>query len=55
MQVILAAFVVLLMREMALALLFWIYAIGLPINYAIVRQLRHGAALTPRLEEGLPH
>jgi CDP-diacylglycerol--serine O-phosphatidyltransferase len=53
-QVVLAAFVVLLMREMALVLLFWIYAIGLPINYAIVRQLRRGAVLAPRLEEMLP-
>ena len=54
MQVILAAFVVLLMRELALVLLFWVYALGLPLNYVAHRQLRRKAAVTPRLEEGLP-
>jgi len=38
MQVILASFVVLMMRELALVLLFWIYALGLPVNYLIARQ-----------------
>ena len=42
MQVILASFVVLLMRELALVLLFWIYALGLPFNYLINRQLAAG-------------
>jgi CDP-diacylglycerol---serine O-phosphatidyltransferase len=53
MQVILAAFVVLLMRELALVLLFWIYALGLPVNYVIVRQLARRAR-APRLGEGIP-
>jgi CDP-diacylglycerol--serine O-phosphatidyltransferase len=53
MQVILAAFVVLLMRELALVLLFWIYALGLPINYVLSRRLSRKAAMA-RLEEGLP-
>jgi CDP-diacylglycerol--serine O-phosphatidyltransferase len=39
MQVILAAFVVLLIRELALVLLFWTYALGLPVNYLINKQL----------------
>jgi len=39
MQVILASMVVLMMRELALVLLFWIYALGLPVNYVIGRQL----------------
>jgi CDP-diacylglycerol--serine O-phosphatidyltransferase len=55
MQVILAVFVVLLMRELALALLFWIYALGLPLNYVVARHLRRSQAPAPRLEEGLPH
>jgi CDP-diacylglycerol--serine O-phosphatidyltransferase len=54
MQVILAAFIVLLIRELALVLLFWFYALALPLNYLIVRQLRRKAAPTPRLGEGLP-
>jgi CDP-diacylglycerol---serine O-phosphatidyltransferase len=55
MQVILAAFVVLLMRELALVLLFWIYALALPLNYALVRQMRRRPVAAPRLEEMLPH
>jgi CDP-diacylglycerol---serine O-phosphatidyltransferase len=54
MQVILATFVVLLMRELALVLLFWIYAMGLPVNYAISRQLARRRARAPRLGEGMP-
>jgi len=53
MQVILAAFVVLLMRELALVLLFWIYALGLPVNYLIARQLARRRARVPRLGEGI--
>jgi CDP-diacylglycerol--serine O-phosphatidyltransferase len=54
MQLILAAFVLLLIQEMALVVLFWVYALGLPVNYLIVRQLRRRQVATPRLEEGLP-
>jgi CDP-diacylglycerol---serine O-phosphatidyltransferase len=53
-QVILAGFVVLLMRELALVLLFWIYALGLPVNYLIVRQLARKRAAVARLGEGIP-
>jgi CDP-diacylglycerol--serine O-phosphatidyltransferase len=53
-QVILAVFVVLLMRELALVLLFWIYALGLPLNYVVVRHLGRKPAPAPRLEEFLP-
>jgi CDP-diacylglycerol--serine O-phosphatidyltransferase len=53
-QVILAVFVVLLMRELALALLFWVYALGLPLNYVVARHFRRKQAPAPLLEEGLP-
>jgi CDP-diacylglycerol---serine O-phosphatidyltransferase len=49
MQVILASFVVLLMRELALVLLFWVYALGLPLNYVIVRQFARRRAREVRL------
>jgi CDP-diacylglycerol--serine O-phosphatidyltransferase len=55
MQVILAAFVLLLMQELALVVLFWVYALALPVNFMIARQFRHRKQLAPRLEEGLPH
>ena len=48
MQIILAAFVLLLMQELALVLLFWIYALVLPLNFVIVRQLRRKQLATPR-------
>jgi CDP-diacylglycerol--serine O-phosphatidyltransferase len=47
MQVILASFVVLLMRELALVLLFWVYALGLPVNFVISRQLARRRARIP--------
>ncbi len=52
MQVILAAFVVLLMPELVLVLLFWTYALGLPVNYVIVRQLSRRRARAMQLREG---
>jgi CDP-diacylglycerol--serine O-phosphatidyltransferase len=54
MQVILAVFVVLLMRELALALLFWIYALGLPLNYVVARHFRRKQVPAPLLDDGLP-
>jgi CDP-diacylglycerol--serine O-phosphatidyltransferase len=50
-QVILFAFIVLLIRDLALVLLFWIYALGIPLRYALVRQLRPTPAPPPRLED----
>jgi CDP-diacylglycerol---serine O-phosphatidyltransferase len=54
-QIILVAFVILLARELALLLLFWGYALGIALRYAVVRGLRHKALATPSLDEGLPH
>src|SRR5205085_6178234 len=39
-QLILAAFVVYILREFALLLGFWIYALGLPGRYLLLRSLR---------------
>src|SRR5205823_1195483 len=57
-QVILAAFIIVLVRELALAVLFWAYALGVPARYAIVRSLRRNAlpAPTPTLDDvARPH
>src|SRR5262249_4330482 len=52
-QVILVAFIILLIRELALVLLFWGYALCLALRYAIVRSLRHSAVAAPSLDKGL--
>jgi CDP-diacylglycerol--serine O-phosphatidyltransferase len=36
-QVLLVAFIIILVRELALVLLFWIYAFGVPIRYLILK------------------
>jgi CDP-diacylglycerol--serine O-phosphatidyltransferase len=53
-QVILAAFIILLIRELALVLLFWIYALGIPVRYLLLRRLRRNGLATPTLDESLP-
>jgi CDP-diacylglycerol--serine O-phosphatidyltransferase len=54
-QVILFAFIIVLIRELALVLLFWIYAVGIPLRYTLLRQLRRSAAPAQRLDETIPH
>jgi CDP-diacylglycerol--serine O-phosphatidyltransferase len=55
-QVILAAFIVILFREMAVAVLFWAYALGLPARYVLVRSLRRGGLPAPTLDDvARPH
>ncbi len=55
-QVLLAAFIILLIRELALILLFWIYALGVPVRYLAIQALRRPHELpAPCLDEGLPH
>lgn len=39
-QVLLATFVIFLVREFALALLFWVYAIGVPVRYVWLKNLK---------------
>jgi CDP-diacylglycerol--serine O-phosphatidyltransferase len=56
MQVILAAFVIVLLREMALALLFWAYALGMPLRWLVLRSLRKSKVPTPSLDDVVrPH
>lgn len=54
MQVILVAFVILLIRELALALLFWSYALGIVIRFMVLRALKAKGVPVPSLDEALP-
>jgi CDP-diacylglycerol--serine O-phosphatidyltransferase len=53
-QVILFAFIIVLLRDLALVLLFWIYALGIPLRYAVARQFRPALAPASRLDESAP-
>jgi CDP-diacylglycerol--serine O-phosphatidyltransferase len=46
-QLIVACFVIVLIRELALALLFWVYALGIPARYLLVRAVRRKAVPAP--------
>jgi CDP-diacylglycerol--serine O-phosphatidyltransferase len=46
-QVILAGFVIVLVPEVALVLLFWVYALAMPVRYQLVRALRREARPAP--------
>src|SRR5262249_10584568 len=39
-QILLAAFIILLVRELALVVLFWAYALAMPVRYALIKNLR---------------
>jgi CDP-diacylglycerol--serine O-phosphatidyltransferase len=55
-EVILAGFIVALTPELALVLLFWIYALGIPIRYQVVRSLRREPRPAPAgLDDILSH
>jgi hypothetical protein len=56
-QIILAGFLILLVWDLALAFLFWLYALGVPLRYVIMRSLRRGQARTldQNPEEPLRH
>jgi hypothetical protein len=55
-QVILAAFIIILVRELALAVMFWIYALGIPVRYTLLRTLKKNALPTPTLDDiARPH
>jgi CDP-diacylglycerol--serine O-phosphatidyltransferase len=53
-EVILAAFLILLARELALVLVFWIYALGIALRYAVNRNLRQKGLPAPSIDDGLP-
>ena len=43
-------------REMALALLFWAYALGMPLRWLVLRSLRKSKVPTPSLDDVVrPH
>jgi phosphatidylserine synthase len=46
-QVLLAAFVILLVRELALVVIFWAYALAMPVRYLLVKNLRREQLPTP--------
>jgi CDP-diacylglycerol--serine O-phosphatidyltransferase len=50
-QILLFAFIVLLIRDLALVLLFWIYSLGIPVRYFVARQLRPAPIPAPRLDD----
>jgi CDP-diacylglycerol--serine O-phosphatidyltransferase len=54
-QIILVGFIVYLAPELALVLLFWIYGLGIPLRYQVVRSLRADSRPAPAgLDEGFP-
>lgn len=53
-QVLVACLIIVLVRELALALLFWVYALGVPLRYALLQNLRREEVPAPRLHDGLP-
>jgi CDP-diacylglycerol--serine O-phosphatidyltransferase len=54
-QIIVAVFVIVLLIDLALLLLFWVYALAIPARYAIVRGLQHKAEPLPGLDEPIMH
>jgi CDP-diacylglycerol--serine O-phosphatidyltransferase len=52
-QVLLVAFIIMLVRELALVLLFWVYALMFPVRQLVLQHVRR-RELEPRLDEGLP-
>jgi CDP-diacylglycerol--serine O-phosphatidyltransferase len=54
-QVVVAFFVIVLLSDLAPVLLFWIYALGIPARYAVVRGLQHKPETAPGLDEPVPH
>jgi CDP-diacylglycerol--serine O-phosphatidyltransferase len=54
-QIILAGFIVYLAPELALVLIFWVYGLGIPLRYQVVRSLRPEVRPAPAgLDEVLP-
>ncbi len=52
-HVLLIVFIVVLVRELALALVFWGYALGIPLRYLFHKHVLKESTLPPRLEDGL--
>jgi len=54
MQVLLAGFVIVLLQELALALIFWSYALGILARYVWVQAVHRHALREPGLDEVVP-
>jgi CDP-diacylglycerol--serine O-phosphatidyltransferase len=50
-QLLLAVLIIILVHELALVVLFWTYALLLPLRYLVLRQLRQHSTAVPRLDE----
>jgi CDP-diacylglycerol---serine O-phosphatidyltransferase len=53
-QVILLAFLILAARDLALLLMFWGYALLLPVRFFVLRQLKRAGYAVPSLDDVLP-
>ncbi len=53
-QILLAVFIVFLLREVALALVFWVYALVFPLRAVVTQYLRRYGLLRPRLDDLAP-
>ncbi len=53
-QVLLACLIIILVRELALVLLFWVYALGVPLRFVLLQNLRREEVPSPQLHDGLP-
>jgi len=57
-RLVLAGFLLLFLRGLALVVLFWGYALAFPTRHAVLRAIRHNNTLatpTPGLDDALPH
>ncbi len=46
-QVLLSVFIILLVRELSLLIIFWVYALAMPVRYALIKSLRREAMPAP--------
>jgi CDP-diacylglycerol--serine O-phosphatidyltransferase len=54
-QLLLFVLIIFLIRDLALVLLFWVYALGIPARFLVLQSLhRHQELPAPRLDDGLP-
>jgi CDP-diacylglycerol--serine O-phosphatidyltransferase len=52
-QIVIAFFIIVLIRDLALVLLFWVYALAIPLRYLWARSFRHAALQTPGFDDPL--
>lgn len=54
-QIVLLASVCILIRELAVVLLFWAYALAFPVRHAVLRAMKKPLAPVPVMEKPVPH